>query len=73
MRAELLDIASEAIMVRDMNDAIQFWNTGAENLYGWRREEVIGKDIHTLLQTFSRFRARRLSRALVNKGPGKAI
>jgi PAS domain S-box-containing protein len=51
MRAELLDIASEAIMVRDMNDAIQFWNKGAENLYGWRCDEVIGRDIHSILGT----------------------
>jgi PAS domain S-box-containing protein len=51
MRAELLDIASEAIMVRDMNDAIQFWNKGAEILYGWRRDEVIGRDIHSVLGT----------------------
>lgn len=51
MRAELLDIASEAIMVRDMNDLIHFWNKGAENLYGWRQDEVIGKEIHRLLRT----------------------
>ncbi len=36
-RAELLELASEAIMVRDVEGNIQFWNTGAENLYGWRR------------------------------------
>jgi len=52
IRAELLNVASEAIMVRGMNDdAIQFWNTGAENLFGWRRDEVLGCDIHKLLQT----------------------
>jgi PAS domain S-box-containing protein len=51
MRAELLDIATEAIIVHDMNDAIQLWNTGAENLYGWRREEVMGLDMHQLLKT----------------------
>jgi two-component system, NtrC family, sensor kinase len=51
MRAELLDTATEAILVHDMNDAIQFWNTGAENLYGWRREEVMGLDMHKLLKT----------------------
>jgi response regulator RpfG family c-di-GMP phosphodiesterase len=41
-RADLLELATEAIMVRDLGGAIQFWNTGAENLYGWRREEVVG-------------------------------
>src|SRR6266567_4920086 len=30
-RAELLDLASEAIMVHDLTGAIRFWNAGAEN------------------------------------------
>jgi PAS domain S-box-containing protein len=50
-RAELLDLASEAIMVRGLNGTLQYWNNGAENLYGWKREEVIGKNVHELLQT----------------------
>jgi two-component system, NtrC family, sensor kinase len=51
MRAELLEIASEAIMVRDQDDLIQFWNSGAEGLYGWRRDEVMGHNIHRVLHT----------------------
>ena len=51
VRAELLELASEAIMVRDEHDCIEFWNAGAENLYGWRREEVTGKHIHEVLHT----------------------
>lgn len=50
-RAELLELASEAIMVRDQDDRIQFWNAGAENLYGWKREDVAGQPIHHLLET----------------------
>jgi two-component system, NtrC family, sensor kinase len=51
-KADLLELASEAIIVRDLKDgAIRFWNTGAENVYGWSREEVIGRDIHELLCT----------------------
>jgi PAS domain S-box-containing protein len=50
-RADLLDLATEAIIVRDWEGAIRFWNTGAENLYGWRREEVFNQDIHWMLQT----------------------
>jgi PAS domain S-box-containing protein len=51
VRAELLELATDAIIVRDQNDRIQFWNTGAENLYGWKREDVLGREIHTLLHT----------------------
>ena len=50
-RADLLDLASEAIMVHDSNGRLQFWNSGAETLYGWKREEVLGQNIHQLLRT----------------------
>lgn len=48
-RAELLELASEAIMVRDRHGAIRFWNAGAEALYGWKREHVLGQDQKELL------------------------
>jgi PAS domain S-box-containing protein len=50
-RADLLELATEAILVRDMKGILLFWNSGAEALYGWRREEVLGKSIHQVLQT----------------------
>ena len=50
-RADLLELATEAIMVRDLKGVLQFWNSGAEALYGWRRDEVLGKKIHEVLQT----------------------
>ena len=50
-RAELLELASEAIMVRDLAGTIRFWNAGAEALYGWSRDEVIGRNVHELLET----------------------
>src|SRR6516164_8764737 len=45
VRADLLELATEAIMMRDLNGRIQFWNTGAESLYGWKREEVLGRHL----------------------------
>src|SRR5580704_1098628 len=50
-RADLLELATEAIFVRDMNGALLYWNSGAEALYGWKREEVLGKSVHQLLKT----------------------
>ncbi len=50
-RADLLELATEAIMVRDMRGTLLFWNSGAEALYGWRREEILGKSIHQVLKT----------------------
>jgi PAS domain S-box-containing protein len=50
-RADLLELASEAILVRDLTGAVQYWNAGAEALYGWPRHEVLGKPLHTMLKT----------------------
>ncbi len=50
-RAELLDLATEAIVERAWDGAVRFWNAGAEDLYGWRREDVLGHNIHKKLQT----------------------
>lgn len=50
-RAELLDLASDSILVRDLDDRIIFWNAGAEACYGWTREEAMGQVSHTLFQT----------------------
>ena len=51
MRAELLELATEAIMVRDLDGAIQFWNTGAETSTAGRAKKPWARNMHTLLQT----------------------
>src|SRR5579863_1837118 len=51
VRADLLELATEAIFVRDEKSLLTYWNAGAEALYGWKREEVLGKNVHDLLQT----------------------
>lgn len=50
-RAELMELASEAIIVRDLQGAVRFWNSGAANLYGWSAQEALGEDLHKMLQT----------------------
>lgn len=43
-QAALLDIATDGIFVRDFQAQILFWNQGAENMYGWKRQEVLKKN-----------------------------
>ncbi|MGI0484638.1 PAS domain S-box protein [Pantanalinema rosaneae CENA516] len=52
-QAQLLDLADNAILVRDMDNRITFWNHGAERLYGWTKEQGLGQCSHTFLQTKS--------------------
>jgi PAS domain S-box-containing protein len=40
-QAALLDIATDAILVRDLKSQIIFWNQGAERMYGWQSQEVL--------------------------------
>ncbi len=49
-QAGLLDIASDAIFVRDLDYRILYWNQGAERLYGWLAAEAIGQSAMELLQ-----------------------
>jgi len=48
-QAALLDQAQDAILVRDLDHNIRFWNKGAEKIYGWTAEEAIGKNVKDLL------------------------
>lgn len=50
-QAELLDLAHDMIIIRDLRKRVTYWNRGAERVYGWRREDVVGADLHRLLGT----------------------
>jgi len=50
-QAALLDAANDAIWTASSDEMITYWNKGAERLYGWTREEALGKSPHTLLRT----------------------
>jgi len=48
-QAALLDKAQDAILVRDLEHRIIYWNKSAARLYGFTEEEVIGKNTNELL------------------------
>lgn len=49
--ASLQQTVSDAVIVTDLQMAIQSWNPAAEAIYGWRAEEVIGVRVSELLYT----------------------
>lgn len=52
-REEMLRImtgaASSAFLMMDQDGRIVFYNPAAEQIFGWTREEAMGKDLHSLL------------------------
>ncbi|MDI3561899.1 PAS domain S-box protein [Bradyrhizobium sp. Arg816] len=50
-QANLLDLTPDAVLVLDASRVIIYWNRGAENLFGWTRDEAVGKVVHLLLKT----------------------
>jgi PAS domain S-box-containing protein len=51
LQDQLISMAHDAILVRDLESHILSWNEGAEHLYGWTAQEATGKVKYTLLQT----------------------
>ncbi|MFZ0925829.1 MAG: PAS domain S-box protein [Halobacteriota archaeon] len=67
-RATMLDGARDAIVMWDVDGQITYWNHGAEQLYGWKRDEAIGKAIHSLLGTTFPEPIKRIRSALTKRG-----
>lgn len=49
--AEIVEQSGEAIISVDKDFLIQSWNAGAAELYGYSKDEVVGKNYHSILQT----------------------
>src|SRR5215831_7408439 len=67
-KARLLDLTHDTVFVRDMNDVITYWNRGAEELYGWTRNEAIGWVSHDLTKTVFPEPLRKINEELLRTG-----
>jgi PAS domain S-box-containing protein len=47
-QAHLLDVVEQAVIASDLEGRVTYWNTFAERLYGWSKEEALGRSIHDL-------------------------
>lgn len=50
-RDRLLEMSHDAVIVRDEQGRVRYWNRGAVELYGWDAEEAIGRPTQELLGT----------------------
>src|SRR5215472_12785936 len=50
-QTRLLDLTNDAILVRDLEGRIRYWNKGASQIYGYAAEEILGHKTHDLFQT----------------------
>jgi diguanylate cyclase (GGDEF)-like protein/PAS domain S-box-containing protein len=50
-KAALVDLAQDAIVVKDVDGRVLFWNHGAEVLYGWSQQDMVGQDVLALLKS----------------------
>lgn len=46
---KISESAHDAIIMMGSDKCISFWNTGAERMFGYSKEEVIGREMHPLL------------------------
>ena len=49
IHSAVLELAEEALIVRDFEDCVRFWGPGAERMYGWKSHEGVGHNLQDLL------------------------
>jgi PAS domain S-box-containing protein len=47
--AAIVESSNDAVVSKDLNGIVKTWNKGAERIFGYSAEEVIGKPIHLLI------------------------
>ncbi|BAZ00453.1 multi-sensor hybrid histidine kinase [Tolypothrix tenuis PCC 7101] len=67
-QAALLDISTDAIVLRDLSNNILLWNKSAEQLYGWQAEEAIGKNACQLFNNEPLLQYQEICQTVLGKG-----
>jgi PAS domain S-box-containing protein len=67
-QASLLDRTQDAIVVRNLDRTLRFWNKGAERLYGWTADEVLGKTMETEMYRNPRMLINVMHQTVTNDG-----
>ncbi len=64
-QAHLLNAVGQAVIATDLDGKIVFWNRFAEQLYGWRADEAIGRNVvDVIVPQMTRAQAQEIMEAL---------
>jgi diguanylate cyclase (GGDEF)-like protein/PAS domain S-box-containing protein len=50
-QAHLLENVQDAVMATDEHFTLRAWNKGAEQMFGWRADEVLGRKVHEVVRS----------------------
>jgi PAS domain S-box-containing protein len=66
-QAKLLDQTQDAILVRDLDGKVVFWNKAAERIYGWTAAEAVGRNVSELIYADTE-KFREMNALVIEKG-----
>jgi PAS domain S-box-containing protein len=67
-QGRLIELSQEPIFVWDLDSGIMQWNAGSERLYGYSRDEALGRSPHDLLRTVHPLPSEEFQTQLADRG-----
>jgi PAS domain S-box-containing protein len=64
----LLDLTRDAVVICDLGHRVRYWNKGAEELYGFSAQEVVGAIMHDLLRSELPENPKTIDASLIKEG-----
>ncbi|MDD1676623.1 MAG: PAS domain S-box protein, partial [Methanomicrobiales archaeon] len=64
LQSRMLDAVGDAVVAADTNNRIIYWNEAATKTYGWKAEDVVGRDLDIAVPEISREEAWKITEQL---------
>ncbi|MGV3591269.1 MAG: PAS domain S-box protein [Gammaproteobacteria bacterium] len=65
--ADIVEASGDAIFRTTMDGRILYWSKGAEKLYGWRADEMVGQMVHRMIPDFDLERSKSEIRSVLHR------
>ncbi|MDY6981780.1 MAG: PAS domain S-box protein [Pseudomonadota bacterium] len=65
--ADIVEASGDAIFRSTLDGRILYWSKGAEKLYGWRADEMIGQMVHRMIPDFDLERSKNEIRGVLDR------